>query len=59
MNRTLMKIRISYNDSQELHTVLKLLNPVVKSWKADKGKNGAVKRAYIDAAICNEMQEKP
>ncbi len=59
MNRTLMKIRISYNDSQELHTVLKLLNPVVKSWKAGKGKNGAVKRAYIDAAICNEMQEKP
>ena len=55
----MMKIRISYNDSQELHTVLKLLNPVVKSWKADKGKNGAVKRAYIDAAICNEMQEKP
>lgn len=59
MNLTLMKIRISYNDPQELHAVLELLNPVVKSWKADKGKNGTIKRAYVDVAICKKMREEP
>ncbi|WWR19592.1 hypothetical protein V1226_24640 [Lachnospiraceae bacterium JLR.KK009] len=45
------KIRISYEEPQELHTVLKLLNPIIKSCKEDKGENGRYKRAYLEVNI--------
>lgn len=45
------KVRISYEEVQELHTVLKLLNPIIKSCKADKGENGRYKRAYLEVNI--------
>jgi len=43
-----VKIRISYEKPQELDTVLKLLRPIVKAYKAEKGKDGQYKRAYVD-----------
>lgn len=43
-----VKVRISYEKPQELHTVLELLRPIMKSYKADKGKNGPYKRAYVE-----------
>ena len=43
-----VKIRISYEKPQELDTVLKLLRPIVKAYKAEKGKDGQYKRAYMD-----------
>ena len=43
-----VKIRISYEKPQELRTVLKLLSPVIKSYKTDKGGDGAYKRAYVE-----------
>lgn len=52
------KIRISYEEPQELHTVLKLLRPIVKSCKADKGANGRFKRAYLDVEISEENEQK-
>lgn len=50
------KVRVSYEKPQELHTVLKLLQPIVKSYKAEKGQNGRYKKAYVelnDAALVN------
>lgn len=43
-----VKVKISYEKPQELQAVLKLLRPVMKSCKADKGKNGPYKRAYVE-----------
>ena len=43
-----VKIRISYEKPQELNTVLKLLRPIVKTYKAENGKDGQYKRAYVD-----------
>ena len=43
-----VKIRISYEKPQELDTVLKLLRPIVKAYKAEKGKDGQYRRAYVD-----------
>lgn len=52
------KIRISYEEPQELHTVLKLLNPIIKSCKADKGENGRFKKAYLEVNISAENAQK-
>jgi len=51
-----VKVRISYEKSQELQQVLKLLRPVIKSYKAEKGKNGPYKRAYVEI---EPEREKP
>ena len=46
-----VKVRISYQEPQELHTVLKMLNPVITSYKVEKRQNGAYKRAYAEISI--------
>lgn len=46
-----VKIRISYTTTQELKEVLKHLQPILKSYKPDKGKNGAYKKAYVELNI--------
>lgn len=43
-----VKVRISYEKPQDLHTVLELLQPMMKSYKAEKGKPGPYKRAYVE-----------
>lgn len=53
-----VKIKISYEKPQEFHTVLKLLNPIIKSCKAEKGGNGRYKRAYIEVNIPEENAQK-
>ncbi len=53
-----VKVRISYEKPQELHIVLKLLNPVIKSCKTDKGVNGRYKRAYLEVNISGENAQK-
>jgi len=42
-----VKIRISYTEDKELAKVIRLLLPVVKSWKLQPQK-GQYKRAYIE-----------
>ena len=42
-----VKIRVSYTDDAELAGVIRLLSPVVKSWKVAKRQEGAYKNAYI------------
>lgn len=46
-----VKVRISYEKPQELHTVTELLKPIIKSCKAEKGENGRYKKAYLDVEI--------
>lgn len=53
-----VKVRISYERIWELHTVLKLLKPITKSCKADKGENGRYKKAYLDVEIPGEGARK-
>lgn len=52
------KVRISYEEPQELHTVLKMLNPIIKSYKTEKGVNGRFKKAYLDVEIPEEKVQK-
>lgn len=42
-----VKIKVSYTDDDELAGVIRLLSPIVKSWKA-KPPQGKYKRAYIE-----------
>lgn len=53
-----VKVRVSYEEPQELHAVLELLNPIVKSYKAGKGGDGRFKRAYLDVEISEEKMQK-
>lgn len=44
-----VKIRVSYQDTEELKQILLLLRPVVKSCKVTKGRQeGAYKKAYVE-----------
>ena len=52
------KVKVSYEEPQELHTVLKLLNPIIKSCKADKGENGRFKKAYLEVNISDGKAQK-
>lgn len=38
--------------------MLKLLKPIIKSYKADKGLNGRFKRAYLEVDIPEENAQK-
>ena len=49
-----VKVRISYEKPQELHAVLELLRPMMKSYKAEKGGNGPYKRAYVEIEAGSE-----
>lgn len=40
-----IKVKVSYTDEQEFSEIMRLLSPVVKSWKR-KQKNGRYYRAY-------------
>lgn len=53
-----VKVRISYEKPQELHTVAEMLKPIIKSCKADKGENGRYKRAYLEVDISDKRAQK-
>lgn len=53
-----VKLRISYEKPQELHTVTELLKPIIKLCKADKGENGRFKKAYLEVNISEENAQK-
>ena len=53
-----VKVRISYEKPQELHTVTEMLKPIIKSCKADKGENGQYKKAYLEVIIPEEKVRK-
>lgn len=43
-----IKIRISYTEDEELARVIRLLSPLVKSWKKSGSSKGKYKRAYVE-----------
>lgn len=53
-----VKVRISYEKPQELHTVTELLKPIIKSCKAERGINGRYRRAYLEVNISEESAQK-
>ena len=53
-----VKVRVSYEKPQELHILLKLLKPITKTCKADKGENGRYKKAYLEVIIPEEKVQK-
>ena len=46
-----VKVKVSYQDQRELEKIVKLLRPVIKSYKVVRGQQGAFKRAYIEIAV--------
>ena len=44
----MIKIRVSYNEPNELEKVLEILKPIVLSCRISRTRNGANKRAYIE-----------
>lgn len=45
-----VKIKLSYTDEEECREIMRLLSPVVKSWKMQPAK-GKYRRAYASATI--------
>lgn len=43
-----VKIRISYQDPEELEQIMNLLRPVVRSCKAPERQQGAFRKAYVE-----------
>lgn len=41
-----IKVRVSYTEDEELAGVIRLLSPLVKSWKISKNHPGKYKKAY-------------
>lgn len=44
----MIKIKVSYQYTDELKEVLKLLSPKVASYKVSKNNNGTFRKAYIE-----------
>ena len=44
----MVKIKVSYEERQELEKVIKLLSPVIVSYKISKNDKGQFKKAYIE-----------
>lgn len=43
-----VKIRVSYQDPQELAHVLRLLHPIVKKYKVSGNREGSFRKAYLE-----------
>lgn len=43
----LVKIKVSYEDPEELRRILERLRPDVKSWKVSRNREGRFMKAYI------------
>ncbi len=43
----MIKLKVSYEQPQELEAVLKLLHPKLKSWKLARQQEGRYKKAYV------------
>jgi|GEM_PF-3743631 len=52
------KIRVSYQKPQELDTVVKLLKPVLVSYKVSKNDVGSYKKAYIEVNYSMDSSDK-
>ena len=44
----MIKIKISYDTEEELAGVIRLLSPVLRSWKRSRNMEGHYKKAYVE-----------
>ena len=54
-----VKIKISYNTEEELAGVIRLLSPVVKTWKKSKNQEGRFKKAYAEVERGAKLEGAP
>ena len=54
----MIKIKISYNTDEEIAGVIRLLSPVMKSWRVSRNKEGRYKKAYAELRGNTEKAEK-
>ena len=47
------KIKVSYQDPQELAHVLRLLHPIVKKYKISENREGSFRKAYLELEPVN------
>lgn len=52
-----IKIKVSYQNAEELDQVLQLLRPVIKSYRISGNQAGSFRKAYIN--LRNEQRFKP
>ena len=52
-----VKIKVSYQEADELDRVLQLLRPVIKSYRISGNRAGSFRKAYID--LRDEHRPKP
>ncbi len=53
-----VKIRISYTTDEELAGVIRLLSPVIKSYKVSRKREGKYRNAYADLDVFSLMKHK-
>lgn len=49
-----VKVKVSYMTDEELAGVIRLLSPVIKSYKVSKNQEGQHKKAYVDLKPFNQ-----
>lgn len=54
----MIKIKISYNTDEEIAGVIRLISPVMKSWRVSRNKEGRYKKAYAELRGNTEKAEK-
>lgn len=52
------KIKLSYTTEEELQSVIRLLSPVIKSWKVSKNQEGQYRKEYIELDVVKQVQKK-
>lgn len=53
-----VKIKISFNDPEELKEILYILNPVLKCYNVSKNKKGIYRKAYAELDLGNIEHDK-
>lgn len=53
----MIKIKISYNTDEELAGVIRLLSPVMKSWRVSRNKEGRYKKACAELRMNTKKTE--
>lgn len=48
-----VKIKVSYQEPQELAHVLRLLRPIVKKYKISENREGSFRKAYLELEPVN------
>lgn len=54
-----IKIKVSYEDPQELQEILKRLEPILLSCKVSRSREGRYKKAYISSKIEANPERTP